>query len=202
MTVGFFLEDQAHENFIIALTLRILEELERENCRVINAVGGSSRVLEEYEKFMRDYSKGKSENIDLLIVVIDSNTEGPINRIRKLEKIREKYKYFGPICFAIPDPHIERWYLLDNVAFGKAVEINTPGEISAPPRRRTKDYYKNILMQILGQNDIICLAGGSEYGGEIANLMDLDLIRRKPNKDTNFIDFLDCLRQFNEGKLR
>ena len=72
------------------------------------------------------------------------------------------------IC-AIPDPHIERWLLLDSSAFktvlGKGCD--------APNQKCSRDRYKQLLIEAMKNADVSPLLGGIEHAEDIVNAMDL-----------------------------
>jgi hypothetical protein len=88
---------------------------------------------------------------------------------------------------ACPDPHVERWYLADPVAFSKAV--GTP-----PTLGRTKcekDRYKAILARAVADAGHVSPQGGLEFAREIVAHMDW---YRAGKSEGSFKLFLDDLR--------
>ncbi len=63
---------------------------------------------------------------DLFIVATDANCRGYTERKREIDLAIEKFKEIT--IYAIPDPHIERWLLLDSLA-GKCQDIGYPSLI-------------------------------------------------------------------------
>lgn len=70
---------------------------------------------------MSDLQRDIEEKPDLLIVARDANCKGVSQRERELRQEADKFETLKEsIIYAIPDPHIELWLLLDSAAF-KAV---------------------------------------------------------------------------------
>ena len=115
--IALFVEDFAHRQVIGALVQRIADDFNldvRLDWR--NATRGYGQVVREFNIYLRAIDRQGHPPPHLIIVATDANCKGWYQRIRD----------FGdpvppaPIVHAIPDPHIERWLLLDGAAF-KAV---------------------------------------------------------------------------------
>jgi len=92
---------------------------------------------------------------------------------------------------ACPDPHIERWYLLDPRLFARIVG-------PAPPLGRKKcerGHYKQLLRKAVRDAGHPATLGGIEFARDLATHMDL---YRAGKTDRSFKAFLDDLR----GRLR
>ena len=123
--VALFLEDSAHRRIVGALVQRLADNRGiqvRMICR--NAEGGHGRVLDAYRDYLRDVVGRSSFLPDLILVAIDANCSGLNDRTQEFVRAAS----FGdvplpptvfaiPAVLAIPDPHIERWLLLDGAAF-------------------------------------------------------------------------------------
>lgn len=92
-----------------------------------------------------------------------------------------------PMVFAIPDPHIERWLLLDGAAF-KAV---FGAGCRAPDRKCSRDRYKRQLFESIRNAGNEVPVGGMEYAEEIVRHMD---IARAADADKSFHRFISDLR--------
>ena len=200
MRLGFFLEDLAHEKFVVTLTLRVLELTAGDAALdVRNARGGDA--IGSYYRFLQDCKRGRQSPYDLLVVCSDGNCTGPAKRRRDLDEKRARLQYDGEVIYAIPDPHIERWYLLDTVALARAAGVPIPDEV--PAHKCGKLIYKELLMNAFRRGGITpLLGGGSEYGDAVATEMDLELIRRKPNRDDSLCQFIDDLLRFGRAHPR
>jgi hypothetical protein len=76
---------------------------------------------------------------------------------------------------AVPDPHIERWLLLDSAAF-KAV---LGRGCEAPDFKCDRDRYKKLLAQAVSKAGITPLIGGLEHARDIVDSMDFTRMTRK-----------------------
>lgn len=193
--VFYFLEDLAHDGFIKALVTKIARQESIASDRLIHEIRsarGGSKVIVEFRKFMKDTMKLTAYNVDLLVVAIDGNCKGYQERIRNLEKyIKSGHPFKNKVVFAVPDPHIERWYLLDQRAFKKGVGIDRAPDL--PSYKCQKGYYKNLLNQTLKESDVASLLGGAEYGEMIVeNIQNLEALARQ---EDGFEYFLSELRR-------
>ena len=115
--IALFVEDYAHQQVIGTLVRRIAEE---QNISVRldwrNAVGGYPQVAGKLADYLRDLNR-QGGSPDLIIVATDSNCVGLNQRARQLERSDSP----AQMILAIPDPHIERWLLLDGTAFRDVV---------------------------------------------------------------------------------
>ena len=190
--IFFFLEDIAHENFLTSIVKRISrEERVQTELTVRNATGGKGRAISALRKFLKSEEARKC---DLLIVCIDADCSTYSKKRRELEEMVEKRIFKEKLVCAIPEPHIERWYLSDIQALGKAIG----GSVSLPSlgKKCRRDYYKRLLFQLIGNSiKVKPNLGGAEYGEDIARYMDFF---HAGNKDSSFKHFIDDLR----GKLR
>ena len=94
----------------------------------------------------------------------------------------------------MPDPHIERWLLLDAAAF-KAV-LNRG--CSPPDQKCEKGRYKSLLRDAVRAAGVTPPLGGIEYAEDIVREMDLDSAART---DQSFGNVLGELRaKFNEWR--
>lgn len=192
----YFLEDRAQEGFIKALVNRIAQDesipLNSLNHDVRSARGGS-RVITEFERFMRDTIQTGSSDVDLLIVAIDGNCKGYRDRVRQLEQyIRQKHPLRNKVVYAVPDPHIERWYMMDQRAFKNGVGVDRSPDI--PRYKCKKDYYKQLLRKTLAELNVSSLLGGAEYAENIVgSITSLDSLG---SQNAGFQAFVEGLRAF------
>jgi hypothetical protein len=118
--ISMFVEDHAHYRFLEALIFRLAEEhgvpvtLNWQNVR-----RGHGAVLRELKQYFRDMHRGHHGLPDLVLIATDANCNRMAERLKQLHAITDKFPTLQ-IAYAIPDPHIERWFLLDAAAF-KAV---------------------------------------------------------------------------------
>jgi hypothetical protein len=164
-----FAEDYGHEAIISAL----LERLARENMEDITVTnrsvrGGHGKAVSEFRAFLREIAREREPLPDLIVVVIDANCKGYTQRRREIDEASELFEGF--VMYAIPDPHIERWLLLDSSAFkyvfGKGCD--------APDRKCERDRYKRLLSEAIQATGIVPPLGGIEYAEDIIDAMDLE----------------------------
>lgn len=78
------------------------------------------------------------------------------------------------MIYAIPDPHIERWLLLDSAAFKKVLGKGC----AAPGQKCERDLYKRLLIAAIRDAGREPLFDGVEYAEALVNAMDLDYLER------------------------
>ncbi len=182
--IAAFGEDFAHKTVIDALITRVANEL-RVPVRVDwrNARRGHGKVVSELEEYFRDLrSQGSSP--DFVVVATDANCKGLNERSKQIPVI----KCPVPVVLAIPDPHIERWLLLDGAAFKAALGRGC----NAPDLKCDRDRYKSLLVQAIIATGITPSLGGIEFSEDIISHMDLDRVGRA---DTSMLNFLKDLRR-------
>jgi len=108
LRIGYFLEDIGQARFIRALCRRILSDqgvsqttLEEE---VRNSSGGKASVDREFERFLRDYSRGQNARFDIVVVAKDTDCQGESTVRNQLQNVVNRASYAGIVTFAIPDP--------------------------------------------------------------------------------------------------
>jgi len=115
--LALFVEDMAHQQVIGALVRRIAAEFGLEvGLEWRSARRGFGRVVKEFNDYLRDLARQSEFHSDLIVVATDANCKGLKERRDEIGNPRVP----APLVLAVPDPHIERWLLLDGAAF-KAV---------------------------------------------------------------------------------
>ena len=184
--LALFVEDSAHRLIIEPLVHRIAAEhgvAVRLNWR--NAVGGHGRVLRELGAYLRDLARQRGRSPDLIVVATDANCDGLNNRGREIGRHTQDAR--APIVLAIPDPHVERWLLLDGAAFKAAVGQGC----DAPDQKCDRSRYKERLIGAVLNAGVTPILGGIEYAEDIVREMDID---RAAQADKSFARFVDGLR--------
>jgi hypothetical protein len=185
--VAFFLEDSAQEAIIPPLFQRLAAEAkltpDQIIAQVLSARGGGS--LAAFRQFLKDARRRGHLNADLLVVGVDANCKGFTVRRDLVMKAAAKSPY-GEIIAAIPDPHVERWYLLDVPALSKAA--GTPIAASAPAYKCEKNHYKTLLRQAFTGSGIAPPLGGLEYGPVVAQHMDLFAAAKQDHGLADFVE--------------
>ena len=187
--IALFVEDYAHQQIIGALVRRISVEYNtaiRLDWRV--AVGGHGKVITELNDYMRDLKRQGSPWPDLIVVATDANCKGLNERAREIV-VRDEP---APMILAIPDPHIERWLLLDGAAFktvfGKGCD--------SPDQKCDRGRYKQRLIEAIYATGTIPRLGGIEYAEDIVEQIN---INRAERVDRSFRRFVADLRNTFQG---
>lgn len=187
--IALFVEDFAHQQIIGALVQRLAIEQEiqvRLDWR--NAVRGHGKVVEEFERYLRDLRRQGGRPPTLIVVATDANCKGLNDRAKEFAVQEEP----APVILAIPDPHVERWLLLDGAAF-KAV---LGQGCDAPDLKCSRDRYKQRLVQAILSAGVTPSLGGIEFAEDIVNEMDID---RAVRSDRSFARFVEKLRAAFQG---
>lgn len=167
--IALFVEDAAHQRFLDALITRMA----RERGIVIslrwgNARHGHGAVIKELKQYLRDLQRNRNRVPDLVIAATDANCKGSARR-KEVVEVLEKAGL--PTIAAIPDPHIERWLLLDSQAF-KAVFAQGCG---TPDRKCERSRYKKQLIDAILKAGIVpSFGGGIEFTDDLIQHMDLE----------------------------
>ncbi len=182
--VAAFGEDFAHRQIIDALVRRVAGEMGvavRLDWR--NARRGHGRVVQEVREYLRDIRR-QGGSPDFIVIATDANCKGLAERIRQIP-VGD-----SPVAtvLAIPDPHIERWLLLDGQAFRAVLGQGC----QAPDHKCARDRYKQALIRAVMQTGVVPSLGGIEFAEDIVAAMDL---QRAAAADASLRRFLDELRQ-------
>lgn len=171
--INLFVEDRGHEVILKAL-VRLLASQHNipVTIAVKTATGGHGRVLSRLKEYMSDLENGWEHMSDLLIVATDGNCKGYLGRKQEIDAVMKNF--VGQVIYAIPDPHIERWLLLDANAFKKVLGKGC----SAPTKKCERHLYKRLLIEAVRQTGINPPLGGIEYAEELVNAMDLEHLER------------------------
>ena len=188
--IALFGEDYAHQQIGGALVKRLACEHGigvRPDWR--NAIGGHGRVVQESGRYLRDLARQGGRSPHLIVVATDANCKGREKRAKELHKEYRDHKAPPRIVLAIPDPHIERWLLLDGAAF-KAVFGRG---CKAPDRKCDRGRYKRSLAEAIRAAGIEPSLGGVEFAEDIVKAMDLRRIGSGKTADGSFRRFVEEL---------
>jgi len=184
--ISMFVEDHAHHEFLEALLRRLSEEYKVAiDMKWYNVRRGHGKVIEELRQYIRDLGRSTSIRPDLVLVATDANCQKFASRLKDVSEITDKAP-IRTVC-AIPDPHIERWLLLDSAAFKQVFNRGC----TAPDFKCERDRYKRQLIACIMQAGISPSLGGIEYAGDIVKKMDLERVARA---DKSFHRLLSELR--------
>jgi hypothetical protein len=186
-SIDLFAEDRAHEAFLKALIQRLADETHTPvTIHVRAARGGHGRAMDELANYRRLIEKGVVATSDMFVIAIDANCKGLNEAHKEIEKA-----ITGPLeqktVIACPDPHIERWFLVDPVSFHEVV-----GRQPALGQQKCgRDVYKSLLVKTMRDAGQIPTLGGIEFAQELVAAMDL---YRAAKNDRSFALFLEDMR--------
>ena len=171
--INLFVEDRGHEAFIRALVGRFAKQYRipvKTSCE--SAKGGHGKVISKLKGYISDLQNDQEYWPDLLIVATDGNCKGFLERKQEIDNAMKGFS--GQVIYAIPDPHIERWLLLDSSAFKKVLGKGC----SAPIHKCERNLYKRLLLEAVRKAGINPPLGGIEYTEDLVNVMNLDKLER------------------------
>lgn len=189
LIVDIFVEDRAHEAFLVPMLWRIARE---ENVvvmpRVRSGRGGHGRAVTELKLYQYLVRKGAAgiTNPDLLIAGIDGNCS-TFARAKKAIVAATHVPFSDLLVVACPDPHVERWYLADPESFKEVVGLRP----TIAKKKCARDYYKDALAKVVRKAGHPATLGGIEFAQELVEGMDL---YRAGKNDPSLKNFLDDLR--------
>lgn len=187
--IPLFVEDTAHRLVVGALVERVARERNTEiELDYRNASGGHGRVASSFSRYARDLRRQRGSPPDFAVVATDANCKGWNERAGEFRRAAEPTFLSGRVVFAIPDPHIERWLLLDGAAFHAAVGRGC----NAPDRKCGRDEYKQRLVEAIVAAGKPAGPGGLEFAEPIVSNMDIQRAARDDRSFGRFIDDLDA----------
>jgi hypothetical protein len=189
--IAAFVEDFAHRQVIGALIDRVATEIGIEvRLDWRNARRGHGQVVRELKQYLRDLRR-QGNLPDIVVVGTDANCKGLLERSRQIPVDASPV----PTVLAIPDPHVERWLLLDGAAFKAVFAHGCP----APDQKCARDRYKEALIRAILDAGVTPSLGGIEFAEDIVHAMDL---ARAANADDSLRRFLEDLRTALGGTSR
>ena len=138
----------------------------------------------ELNDYLRALRQQREPLPDLIAAATDANCKGLNERMREVSNPNAQ---MPPTVLAIPDPHVERWLLLDGAAFKTVLGQGC----RAPDRKCDRDRYKQRLVEAIQAAGVEPILGGIEYAEDIIRHLDID---RAARADTSFRRFVDALR--------
>ncbi len=177
--IALFGEDVAHQKIIGALVQRLADEAETPvQLEWRSAVDGYGAVVREFENYLHDLAR-QGGYPDLIVVATDANCKGLNQRSRELERSNTSV----PVIKAIPDPHIERWLLLDGAAFR---EVFGRG-CDAPDQKCERERYKRLLIDAILNAGVMPILGGIEFAEDIVRNTDIERATRADDSLRRFV---------------
>jgi Domain of unknown function (DUF4276) len=122
----------------------------------------------------------------LIIVATDANCAGLNERVSEFQDRDAP----APMVLAVPDPHVERWLLLDGAAFRTVFGRGC----DAPDLKCSRDRYKQRLIEAIHATGVTPSLGGIEFAEDIIQHMDIDRAAQADRSFQRFVD--DPLRAF------
>ncbi len=180
--IVLFGEDSAHEAIVGALVGR-LSGVPAFQLAWQSSTGGHGRVVREFVAYARDVDEGRMPCPDVVVVATDANCKGFAERAKAFSPGESSL----PLVLAIPDPHVERWLLLDSGAFRGVLGRGC----DAPDRKCDRDRYKRLLADAIRVAGADPDLGGREFAEEIVQGMDL---RHAASVDKSFGRFVSDMR--------
>lgn len=194
--ITLFCEDSFHEKFIGAM----LRRFDRDygvgvSLSPLSSRGGLSKMHHEFKEFLRDLDRQRQPLPDAIVVVLDANCLGYNERKTLMDGQLGPYPAFQQlVSYAIPDPHIERWMLVDPIAF----QLVLGRGCTLPAIKCAKDEYKNLLRREIRESGIEAPLGGEEYAEDLVMAMNLSQVEAH---EASFGLFLKSLKaRFNAWK--
>lgn len=185
--IYLIVEDTAHEIVLRSLFRRLSAD---EGVKVSFSVaiqGGHGGVITGIKGFQSALKKGAipAGTPDLLVVLIDANCHDFQVRKRETAGVIDS-SVFPFFVIGCPNPHIEKWLLLDQHAlsdvFGASLNI--------PLQKCDRDFYKNELRKIIQHAGWPITQGGIEYSQDIIEKIDFIRAERTDSSFGNFISDL------------
>ena len=197
--IVLFGEDIAHKQVIESLVLRLAQEAgERVNLSWECERGGSV-VDTAFKIYLRELKQNITSSPSLIIIIKDGNRQGLNKRYKEVnDNIMKELSNNNLVIeyiIGIPDPHIERWLLLDSEAFKIAVGKGCNPPSYSPER----DYYKKYLLNAIREAEKTPVLGGIEFAEEIVKYMNIE---KAMNADKSFKRFAKDVKDiFKQWKL-
>ena len=187
--VALFVEDHAHQAIIGALVQRLADEYGipvRLDWR--STIRGHGRVVEEFKTYLHDLRRQGSRP-DVIVVATDANCHGLNGRVREIGSPQTP----APLVLAVPDPHVERWLLLDGAAFKTVLGRGC----AAPNRKCSRGLYKQRLIEAIDATGITPNLGGIEFAEDIVRHMDMERAGQADRSLQRFVnDMRNVFRQW------
>jgi hypothetical protein len=187
--IALFCEDTGHEAVINALIHKLIP-IPDGAVQVIplSTRNGKGKALSQLADYLNQVKENIIERPDAIVAAIDANCKGYNDKKREIDdKIPDGFGDITQIIHAIPDPHVERWLLIDSQAFKHVFGKGC----SAPDQKCEKDRYKKLLSDAVKQAGGTPLLGGIEYAEDIVDNMDIHNIKRLDESLKKFIEELE-----------
>ncbi len=186
-SINLFVEDVAHEDFLVALIQRFADAYNIEiTIKLSNVRGGHGKVITELKQYLRDLQHYKDGLPDLIIIGTDSNCKGLSERETEINQVTSGLADL--VISMVPEPHIERWLLLDSEAFKTVFGKGCP----VPDQKCERGRYKGLLLNAIYEATIVPPLDGLERVEELVYAMNFQRVKQS---DRSFRRFLKALQQ-------
>ena len=187
--INLFVEDVAHEDFLTALIQRFADAYIVEvNIKASSVRGGRGTVITELKQYLRDLQHNIEDLPDLVIVGTDSNCKGLSERETEINQVTSD---LGDLVISmVPEPHIERWLLLDSEAFKTVFGKGCP----VPDQKCERGRYKGLLLNAIYEATMVPPLDGIERVEELVYAMNFQRVERSDRSIRRFLTALQ--RQF------
>ena len=185
--ISLFVEDVAHEDFLTALIRRIADDYNiTVSIRASSVQGGHGTVITELKQYLRDLQHNKEDLPHLIIVGTDSNCKGLSERETEINQVTSD---LGDLVISmVPEPHIERWLLLDSAAFKTVFGKGCP----VPDQKCERGRYKGLLLNAIYEATMVSPLDGIERVEELVYAMNF---QRVEQSDRSIHRFLTALQR-------
>ncbi len=193
--INIFVEDQAHEVFLVAILQRFsLEYNVGVKTKSINARGGRGKVISELKQYQNDLQRNKGILPDLIIVGTDSNCKGFREREKEINRNITDLQEF--VISMIPEPHIERWLLIDPESFNTVFGKGCP----TPDQKCERDRYKVMFLEAITEVGVTPILGGIEHITDLVKEMNLQRVKDSDKSIRRFLNSLQrCFRNWQQS---
>ncbi len=193
--INIFVEDQAHEVFLVAILQRFsLEYNVGVKTKSINARGGRGKVISELKQYQNDLQRNKGILPDLIIVGTDSNCKGFREREKEINRNITNLQEF--VISMIPEPHIERWLLIDPESFNTVFGKGCP----TPDQKCERDRYKVMFLEAITEVGVTPILGGIEHITDLVKEMNLQRVKDSDKSIRRFLNSLQrCFRNWQQS---
>ena len=185
--VDLMAEDVGHELVVGALIRRVANDAGVSVAvHPISVRGGYGQTIAALRQYALAVKRGRRPLPDIVVVSTDADRLGCAERTKAVRDAAGVEIADRLVC-AIPEPHVERWLLVDGHAFRVAVGRGC----SAPDNRWGRDRYKQLLAQAVRDAGRPVVLEGLEHANAIVAAMDL---RVAAQADDQLSKFLDAMR--------
>lgn len=187
MHVLYFLEDNAHTQFVPVLFRRLADEIGVDLIeKDYGPMGGAGPTIRGIRQLLVDIESNIELRPDAIVVGIDADCSVHGARREQVTRVCERGGYSGDVVVAEPEPHVESWYFADAEAFQRLLRVS--GLPPAPSVHCRKDDYKDRLREAVRSGREPARLGGVEYGPELVAQMNIPRAAGRVRSLGRFVD--------------